>query len=598
MENDSSAAGMGSVLGRLSKIFGDAFEAAGFERELGEVQPSNRPDLGEFQCNGPLAAAKRHKQNPAAIAGKVVAELERGERFGTVSVTPPGFLNVTLDDRWLADAVIRQQGDGRLDGRGLLPRQRVLVDYGGANVAKPLHVGHLRAAVIGEALKRIGRFLGHDVLGDVHLGDWGLQMGMLIHELSLRFPELPYFDPSYSGEYPEEPPVTVDDLDQLYPIASEKAKKDPEFMEAARQATMELQSGRPGYRALWQRLVDVSVRDLEADYRNLNVEFDLWLGESHTHDDAERMVEELAENGKAERSQGALVIHVEEEGDGSPVPPLMLRKSDGAFTYGTTDVATILQRVRDYAPQVILYVVDARQKAHFQQVFRAAKKVGIAPPELSLEHIAFGTMNGLDGKPFRTRAGGTTKLKDLIAQINEYAMRRLEQLGEASDLDEAGKVHVARMVGIATLKFADLSNHRLKDYIFDPERFSSFEGKTGPYLLYSTVRARAVLRKAEERGIPVGELAPPREGDIRKAVLTLSELPDAVMAAWSNRTPNVLCDYAYRLASSFNSFYHEHPILREEDETVRGSYLWLTRAVATTLERVLDLLGMEVPARM
>jgi arginyl-tRNA synthetase len=598
MGQDSDVAQTGSILGRLTGIFGDAFAAAGFARELGEVASSNRPDLGEFQCNGALAAAKRYKQNPAAIAEQVVAELARLPPFGTVTVTPPGFLNVRLDDRWLADVVTWQQASEGLGAAGLVPREKVLVDYGGANVAKPLHVGHLRAAIIGEALKRIGRFLGDSVIGDVHLGDWGLQMGMLLHEISLRSPDLPYFDPTETGPYPETPPVTVDELDNLYPIASEKAKNDPAYMEAARRATMELQAGRPGYRALWQHLVNVSMRDLEADYRNLDVEFDYWLGESHAHADSERLVEELPAEGKAVVSQGALVIPVEEEGDTAPLPPLMLAKSDGAFTYGTTDLATIAQRVRDFSPDLILYVVDARQRTHFQQVFRAAKRTGVAPPSLRLEHIYFGTMNGLDGKPFRTRAGGTTKLKDLIAQINEYAMARLDQLGEASDLAGEEKAAVARMVGIATLKFADLSNHRTKDYIFDPERFSAFEGKTGPYLLYTAVRARAVLRKAEERGIAVGELLPPFAGDIRQLVLTLAEFPDAVAGAWNLRAPNLLCDYAFRLAAIFNTFYHEHPILREEDEARRGSYLWLTRAVATTLVRAADLLGMEVPERM
>lgn len=593
-----SGSSIEALLARLSRITGDAFEGAGLDRAYGLVEPSSRPDLGQFQCSGALPAAKAHGRNPRVIASAVASALADTRAFASVSIAGPGFINLTLDDAFLAEYVREAQGDAAPFAPRIARAERVLIDYGGANVAKPLHVGHLRSAIIGEALKRIGRFVGHEVIGDVHLGDWGLQMGMLIHELSVRSPELPYFADDFEPPGPAASPVSVDDLEELYPAASARAKADADYMEAARRATLELQRGSPGYRALWRHIVDVSIADLAADYGRLDVEFDLWLGESDAQEEAVRLVAALEASGAAVDSRGALVIDVAEASDPSPVPPLLLRKSDGAFLYGTTDLATIAQRVRDYDPALMLYVVDARQATHLEQVYRAAHRVGIAPPETRMEHIAFGTMNGTDGRPFRTRAGGTMKLKELIALIGEHAARRVEQLDADGTLPPAEKAEIARMVGIATLKFADLSNHRTRDYVFDPERFSAFEGKTGPYLLYSAVRARSVLAKAEERGFEVGEIQPPASEETRTLALVLAQFPDAVAVAWQQRAPNVLCEYGWRLAATFNQFYHVHAILPEPDAVVRGGHLGLTSAVLRTLERTVDLLGMEVPARM
>jgi arginyl-tRNA synthetase len=594
---------MGSLTAYLSSVLSGAFEACGYDSVYGEVVISNRRDLCQFQCNGALAAAKRHKANPRLIAERVIqaaAEVQHNgiKVFGDVAPAGPGFINLTLSDAFLANHMGDVAGDERLGCAPATAPLRIIVDYGGPNVAKSLHVGHLRAAIIGESLKRLCRFLGHHVIGDVHLGDWGLQIGMLITELWQRQPGLPYFDASYTGPYPEEPPVTIADLEEMYPAASERARRDPEAMEAARQATVDLQAGRPGYRALWAHFRSVSVADLKEAYTALNVHFDLWLGESDTQDRIPGLIERLKQAGYAYESQGALIVDVAGPEDSRPVPPLMLVKSDGAVLYGTTDLATIDQRVQDFHPDLILYVVDNRQRDHFHQVFTAAHRTGVAPGSVGLEHNGFGTMNGKDGRPFKTRAGGVMKLRDLIDMIMDKAMERIAEIESVRDYSDAEKTEIARMVGVATLKYADLMNHRTKDYVFDLDRFSSFEGRTGPYLLYTAVRIKSILRKASDQGIAPGRILAPASGIERDLFLKLAEFPDVLTLAFDTRAPNHLCEYIYELATLYNRFYHEHHILNEEDEGRRASWLGVSRATLAMLTRGLDLLGIEVPERM
>lgn len=589
---------MRSLTERLTDIVASAFEAAGYDRSYGGVVASNRPDLGQFQCNGALGAAGTYRKKPREIANEVSARLRDEPALRGVSIAGAGFVNLTVDDALLAGHVDQMLVNDRLGVSSAPAPLKIVLDYGGPNVAKPMHVGHLRAAIIGESLKRLARFVGHDVLGDVHLGDWGLQMGMLIAELQRQQPELPYFDPAFDGPYPDDPPVTISDLEELYPAASRRSHDDPAAMEAARQATLELQRGRPGYRALWRHFVNLSVAELKTDYERLGVTFDLWLGESDAQDRIPTLVERLRGDGLAYESQGALVVDVSAPDDKKEIPPLMLLKSDGAVLYGTTDLATIEQRVQEYGAQLILYVVDNRQADHFHQVFRAARKTGIAPATVCLEHVGFGTMNGKDGKPFKTRSGGVMRLKELMQLVIDKASERMAELEMAKEYDEAERTHIAELVGMATLKYADLMNHRTRDYVFDLERFSSFEGRTGPYLMYTTVRTKSILRKAAERGLEGSALLPPASDLERIVVLKLAELPDILALAFTNRAPNHLCEYGYGLATAFNRFYHEHHILSEADMARRGSWLRLSHGFAATLEFVLHLLGIEVPERM
>jgi arginyl-tRNA synthetase len=583
---------------KLTRLVAEAFAAAGLDPSLGEVVVSARPDLGQFQCNGALPAAKAAKVNPRELAQRVVEHLGHPDVFREVSLAGPGFINLTLTDAYLAAHAQATAEDGRLGCAPVATPCRIVLDYGGPNIAKPMHVGHLRAGIIGESLKRLARFLGHDVVGDVHLGDWGLQMGMVIAELHRRRPELPYFDPASAGPYPVDSPVTAAALEEIYPTASQRAKTDPEFAEAARQATFELQRGRTGYRALWRHLVAVSVAELKADYARLEVDFDLWLGESDAQAWIPDLIARLRSQGQARESEGALIVDVAEPGDTREVPPLLLLKSDGAALYGTTDLATLDQRVKELHAELVLYVVDKRQSDHFLQVFRAAKKTGVVPAAVGLEHIGFGTMNGPDGKPFKTRAGGVMKLRDLLDLVTDKARERLREAGVARDYPEEEVERIARLVGVATLKYADLSNHRAKDYVFDLERFSAFEGRTGPYLMYTAVRTRSILRKAAEAGLTPGALVPPADEVERGVLLALAKLPDVLGGAFENRAPNILCDYAFELATTFTRFYQEHHILSETDPARQASWLGLCDLTARTLIHALDLLGIGVPERM
>lgn len=589
---------MQSITEQLTILVSNIFANADFDPKYGEVVVSSRPDLGQFQCNGALPAAKEYGRNPREIAQQIVDELNKETIFKEISLAGPGFINLTLIDEYLAGFVRQMADDERLGAGQVAEPRKVIVDYGGANVAKPMHVGHLRAGIIGESIKRLFRFMGDDVTGDVHLGDWGTQMGQVIVELSRRAPELPYFDPDFSGPYPAESPITLKDLEEIYPAASKQAKADPAYAEAARLATVELQNGRSGYRALWQHFHDVSVAGLKADYGSLDIEYDLWLGESDVQDRIPPMIANLQAAGLAEESEGALVVDISLPDDNKPTPPLLLQKSDGGFLYGTTDLATIDHRVQDLHAQLILYVVDHRQRQHFEQVFRAAYKTGIAPEAVGLEHNYFGTMNGKDGKPFKTREGGVMKLKDLIALVVESAFKRMDESHVAEDFDDAERQEVARIVGMAALKYADLMNQRTKDYIFDLDRFSSFEGKTGPYLLYTAVRARSILSKAQAQGLRSGELLSPQVDAERTLMLLITQMSNALQQAYSTRMPNHIAEYAYLLANEFNRFYNACHILRAEDSAVQSSWLALTELFLAVIEQTLTLLGIEIPERM
>ncbi|GAB4530015.1 MAG: arginine--tRNA ligase [Amphiplicatus sp.] len=581
----------------LSAIVGAAFAEAGLDPALGRVRPSDRPDLAQFQCNGPLAAAKAAKENPRALAETVADRLKAHPAFESVAVAGPGFINLILRDAFLAERLDALAGDAACGGWRKDAAETLVLDYGGPNVAKPLHVGHLRSAIIGESLKRLFRFVGDAVYADVHLGDWGLPMGQLITELKRERPDLPFFDAAYEGPYPQEPVVTLEDLERLYPQASAACKADPARAEEARQATADLQAGRPGYRALWRQFVEVSRAAIEREYADLGVSFDWWKGES----DADPLIPELAQmlraQGLTEISDGAEIIRVARAGDAKEIPPLILFKSDGSVLYGTTDLATILERKRAVDPARILYVVDQRQALHFEQVFRAADRAGLFPLD-RLEHLGFGTMNGKDGRPFKTREGGVLKLRDLIDMVDARARERLAEGGLADGYPEEEVADIARKVGVAALKFADLSSPRTTDYIFDLDRFMAFEGRTGPYLLYASVRIRSVLRKAAERGAgapgPI-RIAAPEERDLALALLGFG---DATRLAHEKRAPHFLCEHAFGLAQAFSKFYAACRIADESDAATRASRLSLAAAVGRQLDRALDLLGISVPDRM
>jgi arginyl-tRNA synthetase len=587
---------MTGLAAELSAIARAAFAAEGLPEHLGQVQASDRPDLAQFQCNGALAAARLAKANPRALAEKVAARLKADPIFAKVEIAGPGFINLDVTDGALTERAGAMAKDERLGAPLTGAGRAMVIDFGGPNVAKTMHVGHLRSSVIGDSLQRLFRANGWTVTSDIHLGDWGLQMGQLISEIGLRGIAPVYFDEAFKGPYPEESPVTMADLEELYPAASAACKADPARMELARQATAELQAGRPGYRALWRHFYDVSHVGLEREFGSLGIHFDLWKGEASVDPLMAPMIEDLKSRGVAEESEGALVIRVAEDGDRKEMPPLILVKSDGAVLYGSTDLATIVDRVKEQDPDLILYVVDQRQHQHFEQVFRAARRAGLNG-KAALEHAGFGTMNGTDGKPFKTKAGGVMRLHDLIAMVTEEADKRLKEAGLANDASHDEHATVARQVGIATLKFADLSNYRLTDYIFDIARFSKFEGKTGPYLQYAAVRIQSILRRAKEEGRALSSPAV-RSAEERALVLQLLALPQAMTTAEENRAPNVLCEYAFDLAQRFSRFYSEHHILSETDAELRASRLALCEVTLATMKKVLDLLGIEVPARM
>jgi arginyl-tRNA synthetase len=585
-----------SLSTELSAVAGAAFAAEGLSESFGQVQVSDRPDLAQFQCNGALAAAKQAKANPRAIAEKVAARLKADARFAKVEIAGPGFINLDVTDALLAERAGAAAKDSRLGAAETGTAKSVVIDFGGPNVAKPMHVGHLRSTILGDCLQRLFRANGWTVTSDIHLGDWGLQMGQLISEIEHRGIAPIYFDAAYKGPYPEQSPVSMEDLEEIYPAGVAACKADPARLEEARKATAELQAGRPGYRALWQHFVDVSEVGLTREFASLGVKFDLWKGEASVDALIPPMIEDLKARHIAVMSEGALVIPVARNSDKKEMPPLILLKSDGAVLYGTTDLATVIDRVSQQNPDLVLYVVDHRQHGHFEQVFRAAEIAGLNGRAV-LEHVGYGTMNGTDGKPFKTRAGGVMKLHDLIAMAAEEAEKRLAEQGLGEDYSAEERKAIARMVGIATIKFADLSNHRTTDYIFDLARFSRFEGKTGPYLQYAAVRIQSILRRAESEGKAVA--APVvRSPEERALILQLLALGDRLAAAEDKRAPNILCEYAFELAQSFSRFYAEHHILSETDADLRAARLGLCRLTLQVMTKVLDLLGIDVPERM
>ena len=581
----------------MAEELSSAFEKAGYDPSYGKVGVSNRPDLCEYQCNGAMAGAKAYKKAPFMIADDVVANLADSKVFSMKEMVKPGFINLKVSEEFLADYLKEMEKDEKLGADTAKEPKTIVIDYGGPNVAKPLHVGHLRSAIIGESIKRIGRFVGHKVIGDVHLGDWGLQMGLIITELKHRQPELVYFDDSFTGEYPTEAPFTISELEEIYPCASGKSKEDEAYRQEALEATHLLQQGKPGYMALWNHIMNVSVTDLKRNYANLNVSFDLWKKESDAQPYIPDMVEMMKEKGFAYQDQGALVVDVKENTDTKEIPPCMLLKSDGASLYTTTDLATIVERMKLFHPDEILYVVDKRQELHFIQVFRCARKTGLVEDDTKLSFLGFGTMNGKDGKPFKTREGGVMRLENLIADIDEEMFNKIVENRSVRDKDAKD---TAKIVGLAAIKYGDLSNQATKDYIFDVDRFTSFEGNTGPYILYTIVRIKSILNRYVEAGgnLEAGELLKASNGSEKNLMLQLSGFGSMIESAFEEKAPHKICAYIYEVSNAFNSFYHETKILSEENQAQKESYIRLLLLTKRVLETSIDLLGFEAPDKM
>ena len=574
-----------------------AFRAAGYGEELAKVTLSNRPDLCEYQCNGAMAGAKAYRKAPFMIAEDVVSHLADSGCFESAEAVKPGFINLKLSPAYAAEYLNEMAADSKMGVEAEREPRTIMIDYGGPNVAKPLHVGHLRSAIIGESVKRIARFKGNKVIGDIHLGDWGYQMGLIITELRKRKPELPYFDEQFDGEYPEEAPFTIGELEEIYPTASAYAKEHEDYREEALHATYLLQNGHRGYRAVWNHIMNVSVADLKKNYEKLNVEFDLWKGEADAQKYIPDMVQRLKDEGYAHYDNGALVVDVQEESDNKEVPPCMILKSDGAALYDTTDLATLVQREQDYHPDEVIYVVDKRQELHFIQVFRCAKKTGIVGEDTKLTFLGFGTMNGKDGKPFKTREGGVMRLENLIREIDEEMYKKIM---DNRTVEEAEAKRTAEIVGLAAIKYGDLSNQASKDYIFDVDRFTSFEGNTGPYILYTIVRIKSILNKYQENGGSLeGLKILPAESVYEKALmLQVLKFNDVIDTVYEETAPHKICAYIYELANEFNKFYHETKILSEEDEKKKSGYIALLSLAKRVLETCIDLLGFEAPERM
>lgn len=588
---------MKKILELITEEFEKAFEQNEYDKKLGKVVVSNRPDLCQYQCNGAMAGAKLYHKAPIMIANQVVESLQDNEMFESVEAVMPGFINIKLNSEFVAKYLNDMKEADKYGCENKAP-ETIVIDYGGANVAKPLHVGHLRSAVIGESVKRIERFMGNKVISDVHLGDWGLQMGLIITELECRKPDLVYFDESYTGEYPEEAPFTISELEEIYPCASAKSKVDEEFKEKAHQATLKLQSGYAPYTAIWKHIMKVSVEDLKKNYGNLNVDFDLWKGESDAQPYIPGLIQDLIDKKLAYESQGALVVDISKEDDTKELPPCIVRKSDGAALYATSDLATIIQREQDYKPNHYIYVADKRQELHFTQVFRVSKKANIVDENTKMEFLGFGTMNGKDGKPFKTRDGGVMRLENLIAQINKAVYDKIMENRTVSE-EEAN--NTAKIVGLAALKYGDLSNQASKDYIFDIDRFASFEGNTGPYILYTIVRIKSILEKykAESGNADVNlPVINTDNGSQMQLMLEVAKFNEIIENAAEELAPHKICSYVYDLSNAFNRFYHETKILAEEDQTKKAGYIALINLTINILEQCIDLLGFSAPDRM
>ena len=588
---------MKKLLDLIAQELVPAFEKAGYDASLARVSLSNRPDLCEYQCNGAMAAAKQYKKAPIMIANDVVANLAESTMFEEVTAVNPGFINMKLSGAYLADYLRKMQADEDLSVEKAKEPKTIVIDYGGANVAKPLHVGHLRSAIIGESLKRMGRFMGHKVIGDVHLGDWGLQMGLIITELQKRQPDLVYFQDDYTGKYPEEAPFTISDLEEIYPTASKKSKEDKSYKEEALEATRQLQIGKPGYRALWNHIMKVSVTDLKKNYGKLDVSFDLWKGESDAQPYIPDMVQKMKDEGFAHEDQGAYVVDVKEDTDTKEIPPCIIVKSDGASLYATTDLATIVERMKLYHPDQIQYVTDKRQEMHFIQVFRCAKKTGLVSDDTKLSWLGFGTMNGKDGKPFKTRDGGVMRLENLIKEINDEMYQKIM---DNHEIDPEEAKETARIVGLAAIKYGDLSNQASKDYVFDIDRFTSFEGNTGPYILYTIVRIKSILNKYQASGedSQAGQIGVAANASEKALMLELSKFNSVMEGAFEEMAPHKICSYIYDLSNAFNRFYHETKILSEEDAQQKASWIKLLVLTRDVLESCIGVLGFDAPERM
>ena len=579
-----------------------AFTGCGYDEKFIRVTLSNRPDLCEYQCNGAMAAAKAYKKKPINIANELVEQLKDSSMFSEINAVMPGFINIRLNPEYLAGYVNRMASDEKYGLEEAKDPETIIVDYGGANVAKPLHVGHLRAAVIGESIKRICRYMGHKTIGDVHLGDWGLQMGLIIEELHDRQPELVYFDETFQGEYPEEAPFTISELEEIYPTASAKAKEKTEageaFKERAQEATFKLQNGYKPYRAIWNHIMNVSLADLKKNYDNLKVYFDLWKGESDAQPYIPGLINDLIEKGLAYESEGALVVDVAQEGDAKEYPPCIVRKSDGASLYATSDLATIIEREKEYQPDRYIYVVDKRQELHFVQVFRVAKKAGIVKEDTQMIFLGFGTMNSKEGGPFKTRDGGVMRLEQLIRDINGEVYKKIQ---EKQKVPENEMERTAEIIGLAALKYGDLSNQATKDYVFDVERFISFEGNTGPHIQYMIVRIKSILEKYEELKGKDAERQPIRPAQSvseKELQLELCRFGEIIETAFAETAPHKICQYMADLADAFNNFYLENKIIAEEDACKQASFISLITLTKEILDTCMDLLGMESPEHM
>lgn len=588
---------MKNIIDLLQEELKKAFEQAGYDEKYAKVTISNRPDLCQYQCNGALAAAKQYHKAPIQMAEEVVAILSDSGSFQEITAQAPGFINMTVSDGFLVNYINAMRQEGKYGVEVSDKQETIVIDYGGANVAKPLHVGHLRSAIIGESIKRISRYMGHKVIGDVHLGDWGLQIGLIITELKHRHPELVYFDEEFEGDYPQEPPFTMADLEEIYPYASGYSKEHEEYKAEAQEATAQLQSGRRGYMALWQHIINVSVADLRKIYTRLNVEFDLWKKESDAQPYIPDMVQAMKEDGYAHIDEGALVVDVKEESDTKEIPPCMILKSNGATLYNTTDLATIVERRKLFDPTKIIYVVDKRQSLYFEQVFRCAKKTKIIGDHVDLVFVGFGTMNGKDGKPFKTRDGGVLRLEHLLSDVTAQVQEKMAD----RNMDENTMKETAAKIGLAAIKYGDLSNQASKDYVFDMERFTSFEGNTGPYILYTIVRIKSLLAKVAENGIQIEEetpILPSHNKSETDVMLALSKWSETVTAAYEEQAPHKICQFIYELSDAFNKFYHENKIVTNEDAEARESFIKLSSFVGQILETAIDLLGLEAPERM
>lgn len=588
---------MKKIIEILQEELSTAFEKAGYDKKYAKVTVSNRPDLCQYQCNGALAAAKEYHKAPIQMANEVVAILENSDTFAQITAQMPGFINIVVSEQFLSDYINQMKADETYGCTKTASKDAIVIDYGGANVAKPLHVGHLRSAIIGESIKRTARYLGYHVVGDVHLGDWGLQIGLIITELKHRKPELVYFDPDYTGEYPTEPPFTMADLEEIYPYASGYSKEHEDYKEEAQTATAELQAGRKGYLALWQHIINVSVADLKKIYTKLNVDFDLWKKESDAQPYIPDMVQGMKDGGYAHLDDGALVVDVKEETDTKEIPPCMILKSNGATLYNTTDLATIVERRKLFDPKKIIYVVDKRQGLYFEQVFRCARKTKIIGDDVDLIFVGFGTMNGKDGKPFKTRDGGVLRLETLLSDVE----KQVEDKMADRDMEEDVRHAAAQKIGLAAIKYGDLSNQASKDYVFDVDRFTSFEGNTGPYILYTIVRIKSLMNKVKAQGIEVkGEEAilPSQSKSQTDVMLAVSKWAETIEAAFNEQAPHKICQFIYELSDAFNKFYHENKIVTNEDEKVRASYIALSRFVGNVLEQGINLLGLEAPDKM